>query len=90
MPLRDGETILFLRLKGGYTGKGKERKSKIDTYVYSYNTKRGRERQIVKLKDFSPNRDLKDSCFFVDMKISVSFKLFQTEQDNKSGNRRKS
>ncbi len=66
MPLRDGETILFLRLKGGYTGKGKERKSKIDTYVYSYNTKRGRERQIVKLKDFSPNRDLKDSCFFVD------------------------
>lgn len=64
-PLRDGETILFLRFKEVFVGKGENKKSKIETYIYSYNARLNRERQIVKLKDFSPGRDLKDDCYFV-------------------------
>ena len=64
-PLNDNETILFLRLKEVFTGSGKDRKSKIETYIYSYNIRLNREKQIIKLKNFSPSRDLKDDCYFV-------------------------
>jgi hypothetical protein len=64
-PLNDNETILFLRLKEVFTGSGKDRKSKMETYVCSYNVRLNREKQIIKLKNFSPGRDLKDDCYFV-------------------------